>query len=215
MNTASRRTCKLWGPRAIRGRSTASSPKLRVFGDTIPRSGHRFSVASIHHAVANEAFFKHFPSAFHRTDLAAPLESLAVDTLVITGLTTSRCDVDVRRDHRARSSDPFASHCESEPLPAPISDHGAAHGKLMSDRRLARPAVTLQGIATKRSDSSSWLPPLSLLVAQAPVVATGRRENGSSVTPRIPGSNENGLRNRKPLMCLVAGACNRTRLRVG
>lgn len=34
---------------------------------------------------------KHFPSAFHRTDLAARLESLAVDTLIITGLTTSGC----------------------------------------------------------------------------------------------------------------------------
>lgn len=34
---------------------------------------------------------KHFPSAFHRTDLAARLESLGVDTLIITGLTTSGC----------------------------------------------------------------------------------------------------------------------------
>lgn len=34
---------------------------------------------------------KHFPSAFHRTDLAARLRSLEVDTLIITGLTTSGC----------------------------------------------------------------------------------------------------------------------------
>lgn len=34
---------------------------------------------------------KHFPSAFHRTDLAARLELLGVDTLIITGLTTSGC----------------------------------------------------------------------------------------------------------------------------
>lgn len=34
---------------------------------------------------------KHFPSAFHRTDLAGRLESLGVDTLIITGLTTSGC----------------------------------------------------------------------------------------------------------------------------
>ena len=34
---------------------------------------------------------KHYPSAFHRTDLGAQLTSLGVDTLIITGLTTSGC----------------------------------------------------------------------------------------------------------------------------
>jgi maleamate amidohydrolase len=34
---------------------------------------------------------KHYPSAFHRTDLAAQLKALGVDTLIITGLTTSGC----------------------------------------------------------------------------------------------------------------------------
>ena len=34
---------------------------------------------------------KHFPSAFHRTDLAERLAALRIDTLLITGLTTSGC----------------------------------------------------------------------------------------------------------------------------
>ncbi len=34
---------------------------------------------------------KHYPSAFHRTDLGAQLKALGVDTLIITGLTTSGC----------------------------------------------------------------------------------------------------------------------------
>lgn len=36
-------------------------------------------------------FVKHFPSAFHRTDFAAQLVARSVDTLIITGLTTSGC----------------------------------------------------------------------------------------------------------------------------
>ena len=36
-------------------------------------------------------FVKHFPSAFHRTDFAARLAAQQVDTLIITGLTTSGC----------------------------------------------------------------------------------------------------------------------------
>ena len=36
-------------------------------------------------------FVKHFPSAFHRTDFAARLVAQNVDTLIITGLTTSGC----------------------------------------------------------------------------------------------------------------------------
>ncbi len=34
---------------------------------------------------------KHYPSAFHKTDLADRLRSLGVDTLILTGLTTSGC----------------------------------------------------------------------------------------------------------------------------
>ena len=34
---------------------------------------------------------KHYPSAFHRTDLDAQLKALGVDTLILTGLTTSGC----------------------------------------------------------------------------------------------------------------------------
>lgn len=36
-------------------------------------------------------FVKHYPSAFHRTDLAVRLAALKVDTLIIAGLTTSGC----------------------------------------------------------------------------------------------------------------------------
>jgi len=39
----------------------------------------------------NEVFVKHYPSAFHRTDFADRLRQLGVDTLIITGLTTSGC----------------------------------------------------------------------------------------------------------------------------
>jgi len=42
-------------------------------------------------AIPNEVFVKHYPSAFHRTDFADRLRQLAVDTLIITGLTTSGC----------------------------------------------------------------------------------------------------------------------------
>jgi maleamate amidohydrolase len=38
-----------------------------------------------------EVFVKHYPSAFHRTDFADRLRRLGVDTLIITGLTTSGC----------------------------------------------------------------------------------------------------------------------------
>ena len=34
---------------------------------------------------------KHYPSAFFRTDLAAQLQALGVDTLLVTGLSTSGC----------------------------------------------------------------------------------------------------------------------------
>jgi maleamate amidohydrolase len=36
-------------------------------------------------------FVKHFPSAFHRTDFGERLAALDVDTLIMTGLTTSGC----------------------------------------------------------------------------------------------------------------------------
>jgi len=39
----------------------------------------------------NEVFVKHYPSAFYRTDFADRLRQLGVDTLIITGLTTSGC----------------------------------------------------------------------------------------------------------------------------
>jgi maleamate amidohydrolase len=34
---------------------------------------------------------KHYPSAFHRTDLESQLKALGIDTLILTGLTTSGC----------------------------------------------------------------------------------------------------------------------------
>jgi maleamate amidohydrolase len=42
-------------------------------------------------AKPDEVFVKHYPSAFHRTDFADRLRRLGVDTLIITGLTTSGC----------------------------------------------------------------------------------------------------------------------------
>ena len=42
-------------------------------------------------AQPDEVFVKHYPSAFHRTDFADRLRRLGVDTLIITGLTTSGC----------------------------------------------------------------------------------------------------------------------------
>lgn len=42
-------------------------------------------------AKADEVFVKHYPSAFHRTELVDRLQRLGVDTLIITGLTTSGC----------------------------------------------------------------------------------------------------------------------------
>lgn len=51
-------------------------------------------LAELHPSLRTEhatVLVKHFPSAFHRTDLAARLRSLGVDTLIITGLTTSGC----------------------------------------------------------------------------------------------------------------------------
>ena len=42
-------------------------------------------------AEADEVFVKHYPSAFHRTGFAERLRKLRVDTLIITGLTTSGC----------------------------------------------------------------------------------------------------------------------------
>jgi maleamate amidohydrolase len=42
-------------------------------------------------AEPNEVFIKHYPSAFHRTDFADRLRQLGVDTLLISGLTTSGC----------------------------------------------------------------------------------------------------------------------------
>lgn len=42
-------------------------------------------------AEQNEVFVKHYPSAFHGTDFADRLRRLGVDTLIITGLTTSGC----------------------------------------------------------------------------------------------------------------------------
>ena len=42
-------------------------------------------------AEPNEVLVKHYPSAFHRTDFADRLRRLGVDTLIITGLTTSGC----------------------------------------------------------------------------------------------------------------------------
>lgn len=42
-------------------------------------------------AEPNEVFVKHYPSAFHRTDFADGLKRLGVDTLIMTGLTTSGC----------------------------------------------------------------------------------------------------------------------------
>ncbi len=38
-----------------------------------------------------EVFVKHYPSAFHRTGFADRLRRLGVDTLIMTGLTTSGC----------------------------------------------------------------------------------------------------------------------------
>jgi len=42
-------------------------------------------------AQPHEVFVKHYPSAFHRTDFADRLQRLGVDTLIVTGLTTSGC----------------------------------------------------------------------------------------------------------------------------
>ena len=42
-------------------------------------------------AKPEEVLVKHYPSAFHRTDFADRLRRLRVDTLVMTGLTTSGC----------------------------------------------------------------------------------------------------------------------------
>lgn len=51
-------------------------------------------LTAIHPALpvsGGSVFVKHFPSAFHRTDLAVKLKEHNVDTLIITGLTTSGC----------------------------------------------------------------------------------------------------------------------------
>jgi maleamate amidohydrolase len=51
-------------------------------------------LAEIHPAIAIEkgiVLVKRFPSAFHRTELAAQLAKLNVDTVIMTGLTTSGC----------------------------------------------------------------------------------------------------------------------------
>lgn len=51
-------------------------------------------LAELHPALAaqpDEVFVKHYPSAFHRTDLAQRLRRLGVDTVIIAGLTTSGC----------------------------------------------------------------------------------------------------------------------------
>ncbi len=40
---------------------------------------------------SGEVLVKHYPSAFHRTGLAERLRLLAIDTAIITGLTTSGC----------------------------------------------------------------------------------------------------------------------------
>lgn len=42
-------------------------------------------------AARGTVLVKHFPSAFHRTDLRARLAAQGIDTLLITGLTTSGC----------------------------------------------------------------------------------------------------------------------------
>jgi maleamate amidohydrolase len=42
-------------------------------------------------AEPDEVFVKHYPSAFYQTDFAHRLRRLRVDTLIITGLTTSGC----------------------------------------------------------------------------------------------------------------------------
>jgi maleamate amidohydrolase len=42
-------------------------------------------------AEPGEVFVKHYPSAFHLTDFADRLRHLGIDTLLITGLTTSGC----------------------------------------------------------------------------------------------------------------------------
>jgi maleamate amidohydrolase len=42
-------------------------------------------------AKPEEVFVKHYPSAFHRTDFDRRLRRLGIDTLIITGLTTSGC----------------------------------------------------------------------------------------------------------------------------
>jgi maleamate amidohydrolase len=42
-------------------------------------------------AEPSEVLVKHYPSAFHRTDFADRLQQLGVDTLIVTGLTTSGC----------------------------------------------------------------------------------------------------------------------------
>ena len=51
-------------------------------------------LAKLHPALPQDkgtTFVKHFPSAFFRTDFAARLATHNVDTLIITGLTTSGC----------------------------------------------------------------------------------------------------------------------------
>ena len=51
-------------------------------------------LAELHPAIATEkgiVLVKRFPSAFHRTELAAQLAKLNVDTVIMTGLTTSGC----------------------------------------------------------------------------------------------------------------------------
>lgn len=63
-------------------------PALRWFAPDSPYSGYIDGLAP---AAGEIEIVKQYPSAFAHTSLAATLTALGVDTLVITGLTTSGC----------------------------------------------------------------------------------------------------------------------------
>lgn len=82
----------------------------------------------------HEVFVKHYPSAFHRTDFGDRLRQLGVDTLIITGLTTSGCV-------RATAMD-----CLLQDL------HGVVVREAVGDRDHAAHAANLFDIDSKLAD---------------------------------------------------------------
>lgn len=112
-------------------------PALKWFAPESPYSGY---IPGLEPADGDIEIVKQYPSAFANTSLAATLTGLRVDTLLITGLTTSGCIRATATDAMQSGFLPFVvgdavGDRQEEPHRANLFDIQAKIGEVVSTRR--------------------------------------------------------------------------------